>query len=68
MVVHNAGLSALPHEIGHYLGLEHPSNEESNPNNPYNSNNPMFPVSWATWSVKFTAEQGATMRVWILDA
>jgi hypothetical protein len=54
-IIHNGGMANLAHEVSHYLGLDHPDNED-------NVNDPMIEGMGAMASAHFSAEQGETMR------
>jgi hypothetical protein len=56
VIVHNAGMANLTHEVGHYLGLDHPEQDAAN------VNDPMFEGVGPSASAQFSAEQGETMR------
>lgn len=57
VVVHNAGMANFSHEVGHYLGLDHPDEKD-----PVNLDDPMLEGASEKASAHFSAEQGEIMR------
>lgn len=57
LVVFNGGSANFAHEIGHYLGLEHPDPEEAS-----SATDPMLEGAIAFAGAEFSIEQGECMR------